>query len=325
MLKMSKMLGLLWGLILFFAAQNSGAENDPAKIMSFEACNECHNHKPNVAAWMQSTHFKTFQDMPRSDKAKEISTKLGIKRIRNEALCQTCHFTVQEVKGEPRAITGISCESCHGAAKDWVEVHSAEGVDHEKRMADAEAKGMLRPSRVYQVAQNCFQCHTVPEENLVNTGGHAVGSDFELVAWSQGEVRHNLLYTEGKENKEASPELKRVLYVTGRLLDLEFSLRALAKATADGVYAQAMAARVTNAKTKLGEIKAKSPIPDVDAALKAVAGAELKPANAAALTAAADQVSASGKKFAENDGSKLAAIDALVPGKDAYKGAVFTP
>ena len=263
--------------------------------------------------------------MRKGKKAKKISTKGGIKRTHNEPLCQPCHFTVQEVKGEPRAITGISCESCHGAAKDWVEVHSAEGVDHEKRMADAEAKGMLRPSRVYQVAQNCFQCHTVPEENLVNTGGHAVGSDFELVAWSQGEVRHNLLYTEGKENKEASPELKRVLYVTGRLLDLEFSLRALAKATADGVYAQAMAARVTNAKTKLGEIKAKSPIPDVDAALKAVAGAELKPANAAALTAAADQVSASGKKFAENDGSKLAAIDALVPGKDAYKGAVFTP
>ena len=53
---------------------------------------------------------------------------------------------------------------------------------------------MLRPSQLYEVMANCYQCHTVPHEDLVNRGLHSTGNgNFELVEWSQGSIRHNFL------------------------------------------------------------------------------------------------------------------------------------
>ena len=45
----------------------------------------------------------------------------------------------------------------------------------------------------------------VPEERLVNVGGHTAGSAFELVSWSQGEVRHNLQKSAGKDGVITMP------------------------------------------------------------------------------------------------------------------------
>lgn len=64
---------------------------------------------------------------------------------------------------------------------------------------------MRNPSNLDLVAQSCLNCHTAPNEELVNKGGHNVGTlDFELVAWSQGKVRHNFVRSEGKTN-DGSP------------------------------------------------------------------------------------------------------------------------
>src|SRR5206468_4857753 len=106
---------------------------------------------------------------------------------------------------------GISCESCHGAAADWNLAHS--NKDDPDRLKKAEKLGMIRPTNFYRVAANCFQCHTVPEEKLVNVGGHKAGSEIELVTWTQGEVRHNLQRSNGKKNEEAPPERRRMLYI----------------------------------------------------------------------------------------------------------------
>ena len=60
---------------------------------------------------------------------------------------------------------------------------------------------MNNPHNIYLIARQCYDCHTVPNERLVNVGGHLAGSqDFELVAWSQGMVRHNFLRTGGTTN-----------------------------------------------------------------------------------------------------------------------------
>ena len=64
---------------------------------------------------------------------------------------------------------------------------------------------MRNPVNVYLLAQSCYRCHTVPDERLVNVGGHHAGSlDFELVSWSQGTVRHNFVRTDGKVNAEVT-------------------------------------------------------------------------------------------------------------------------
>ena len=92
---------------------------------------------------------------------------------------------------------------------------------------------MIRPHSLYQLAKNCYSCHVVPQEGLVNKGGHKPGSSFDLVSWSQGEVRHNTWYSKGKENVAADAARKRMLYLVGLGVELETGLRAIGKATAE--------------------------------------------------------------------------------------------
>ena len=325
---------LITGALTLAAVSQSGSAQelrlDPAAVVGPDACGEC--HKTSVAAWSLTHHATTFKDLPRSDEAKEITGNLGIKRIKAESDCLTCHFTSGMDGDRVKPIAGISCESCHGAGRDWIKVHSdyggkdvtreSETAEHrDQRIADSAAAGMIRPERLYDVAANCYGCHTVPNERLVNDGGHAAGSRFELVAWSQGEVRHNVWYT--KENDEASAERRRMMYVIGRALDLEFGLRGVALATVKGEYAVAMAKRAKAASQRLQQIADALSIAEVDEMLAAAGQAKLKLNNEAALTEAADTVAAAARRFAEShDGSAFAAIDSLIPGSDKYKGSV---
>lgn len=302
---------------------------DPAKVVGPDACGEC--HKASVASWKNTHHFSTFKDLPRKKEARDIAKAMGLKRIKAGSDCLTCHFTSAMEDGEPKPIAGIACESCHGAGKDWINVHSdygGKGVTAEtedpahkaERYAKSEAAGMIRPKDLYAVAQNCYSCHTVPNEKLVNTGGHAAGSDFELVAWSQGEVRHNVWYT--KENEEASTQRKRMMFIVGKALDLEFALRGVAKATQKANYAVAMAKRADRARKVMAELTKIVDAPEVKEMAELGAQAELKLNNEAQLTDLANKVQAVAKKFAANhDGSAFGALDKFLPGPDKYKGS----
>jgi len=308
------------------------AQPDPAKVAGPEQCAEC--HKSEVEAWKTTHHHLSVNTMHSGPKAKEIAEKLGIRRLKNEAICLNCHYTSKVEDDRPKVIAGTSCESCHGAALGWVKVHNdfggagakkeSEAPAHKiERFSKAEAAGMIRPQDTYAVAGNCFGCHTVPEEKLVNAG-HPAGSDFELVAWSQGEVRHNF-QADQKVNADRSAAHKRKLFVVGRMLDLEYSLRAAAKATQDGAFAAAMNKRVTTALQNLETVAKAASLPEVKAIIVQVNPAELKINNAPALTATADKVAALAKSFAKaHDGSQLSAVDSLLPGADKIKGKTFT-
>lgn len=302
---------------------------DPQKVKGPDACGEC--HKSSIGAWKLSKHATSFKKLPRSKKAKAIAKKMGIKRIKAKSSCLTCHFTSAVPKKRVKAIASITCESCHGAGKDWIKQHSdyggkgvkkeTETADHKiKRYADSEAAGMIRPGQLYEVANNCYQCHTVPNEKLVNVGGHPAGSAFELVSWSQGEVRHNVWYS--KSNTEASENRKRLMYVVGKALDLEHAMRGLAKATAKGAYADAMVKRANSAKADISKIAGASKSAELSSIMGA-AGVDLKLGNAAALIAAADKVKAAAMKISDRGkGMEFASVDAMIPGSDKYKGTV---
>jgi len=301
---------------------------DPAKVMGPDACGEC--HKSSVESWKGSHHFSTFKTLPRQKEAREIADKMGIKRIKADSACLTCHFTSAMVKTKVKPIAGITCESCHGAGRDWIKVHSdfgGNGVKAEneapahkaERYAKSEAAGMIRPGNLYGVAQNCYSCHTVPDEKLVNTGGHTAGSKFELVAWTQGEVRHNVWYS--KDNNVASVERQRMMYLVGRALDLEYSLRGVAKATTKADYAIKMAKRTKKARKRIKAIAKLVDAPELMAMYKAAKGVKLKLNNEAALTAAADAVAAQAMALAKNyDGSKFGGLDKYLPKASKYKG-----
>ena len=313
---------------LFFVTITTAGSAD--NIVGANACGEC--HVSEFEAWKNTHHFKTFSELHRRPKAKEIKEKLGLKRIKSESDCLQCHYTSQNVEEKLRVVSGISCESCHGPAKNWIDVHNdfggpditreTETPEHrEARLAKVATAGMIRPDEIYKLASNCFQCHTVPNERLVNIGGHKAGSRFELVSWLQGEVRHNYVNSEDKSNREDPPERLRLLYVTGRILDLEYSMRGVAKATKKEKYAVTMAKRTKRAIAQLDKINELKPIPEIGQMISVAKDQKLKLNNHDALSAAADKIASLAAAFLEsNKNSSLEALDPLLPPSDNYKG-----
>ena len=181
---------------------------------------------------------------------------------------------------------------------------------------------MIRPSSLYQLAKNCYSCHVVPQEDLVNKGGHPAGSAFELVSWSQGEVRHNTWHNKGKENLQANAARKRMLYLIGLGVELETGIRAVSRATARKLYAFEMAKRVDRARKQLAAAAKAAPnVPEIAKMVEYAYSAGLKLNNEPFLTAAADGVSKLLASITEKyDGSTMAGLDSLIPGPDKFKG-----
>lgn len=312
----------------------SAGAAEPGKVMGANACAEC--HKQEVEAWKGTHHFKTFRDLPRNVKAGEIAQRMGVRRVKSERLCLSCHFTVQQSGETAEAVSGISCESCHSAAKDWIKVHSGfsgktvhteSKAEAEARWRLAEAKGMIRPRAIYGLAKACYGCHAVTQEDLVNRGGHRAGSLFELVSWSQGEVRHNTWTSKGKENVPAGAARRRLLYLAGLSVELETALRGLAKATQRKVYAFEMAARADRARKALATAaKAVPAVPEIGRMVALAYGVKLKLQNEQALSEAAESVANEARSvLMKTDGSTLGGLDGLIPGPDKVKGEARKP
>lgn len=302
---------------------------DPGKVLGADSCTKCHANE--VEAWKQTPHYATFDALHRTPEAKQIADKLGLPSVKRNDECIKCHFSHQLVDGRVRIVGGVTCESCHGAARDWIETHADYGPGvtretespegREARFERAIAAGMNNPTNLYLVARQCLACHSAPNERLVNVGGHNAGSrDFELVAWSQGMVRHNFLRTGGTANGESSRERLRLMFVVSVMADLEASLRATAAATEKAAFGVNAAQRAAMQKKRLYAVSKVVDNEHVRAAVDAALGVRLKLNNREALIAAADAVGQSAYKLAAtSDGSELAAIDPLVPPPDAYR------
>jgi hypothetical protein len=316
---------------MFVLGAYSAVASDPGKVVGPNACAEC--HKQEVEAWKLSHHFTTFRNLPRDSEAKKIADRMGVRRIKSESLCSNCHYTVEKKDDNEEAIAGISCESCHGAGKDWIKIHSSYSgkkaetetkAEKDQRWQLAESKGMIRVRAIYQLAKTCYGCHVVPKEDLVNKGGHLAGSAFELVSWSQGEVLHNTWYSKGKENVPAHATRKRMLYLVGLGVELETSLRAVGKATVRKPYAFFMAQRVDRARRQLAIAANALPnVPEIAKMVELSHSAALKLNNERSLTTAADEVSKLLVSVTEKyDGSTMTGLDTLIPRPDQYKGKV---
>lgn len=319
-----RLLCMAAGLFAVMALSSEVGAN--ADVLGAAKCTEC--HKTSGTVWEGTHHFSTFRDITRSDKAKEIAKNMGFRRIKSGSLCLTCHFTLVEEEGEPKPVSGISCESCHGGGKDYLKIHSEysgkkkedESAEEAKvRWETAESAGMIRPRATYEWATNCYGCHIVPDEKLVNDGGHPAGSKFELVAWSQGEIRHNLWYT--KTNDLAGDDRKRLLYVVGQAIELEASLRAVARATVKATYAVKMAKRAAAVHKRFHRIAGAIDLPEVGEIAALADSAKLKLNNGDQLLPIADGIQAQTRSIVEKyDGSQMAGVDDLLPAEADYKG-----
>lgn len=305
------------------------AKLDPEKVVGSEACIKCHDSAYHV--WQNTPHCQTFETLHRNPNAQTICRQLGVRSIKRGDVCIKCHYTEQWIQGRPKAVSGVSCESCHGAARDWIAIHNDYGgptitkeqetpAHRQQRVQESIRRGMRNPANLYLIARSCYNCHTVPNEQLVNQGGHQAGSlDFELVSWSQGMVRHNFLRGQG-QNVPSDKLRLRVMYLVGLMTDLEFSLRATAKATQVAKYGMVSARRAYETRKHLAQIQRKIHHEHLEAVLRQAYAIKLKSNNAEQLTAAADVISQAIYAFAEfEDGSRLVELESEVPSESVYK------
>ena len=327
----SRAVWLIAGTLLL--ATRGAAAVAPDKVMGPASCAEC--HPSEIEVWKKTVHFKSLYLAHRTPEAAKIVAQLGLQPMKTEPLCMECHYLAKEADGMKDIAAGITCESCHGAARGWVEGHGdyGKGVKKEaepaahrvERRAAAIAQGMITPDDLYGLGQNCYSCHVLLDEKMTNVGGHVPGSaGFSLLGWSQGEVRHNVLRNGGKENAEASLEVRRRLLAVGWILETEYSLRATAHATEKATFGVTYARRADAARKMLEKIQTLAPTPQLEAILVVVRPLALKLNNAAELSAAADKLTALGRAFSDQVTSEqLAGLDSLLPAPDTYKGTPF--
>ncbi len=318
-------------------------KRDP-NIMGYARCMEC--HKSEVAAWQHSTHSNTSARLA-DPKAMKFAAALGIANVQ-QSLCTNCHGTE---RGDAEvALIGygnVSCETCHSpsgpekSTKGWFSVHSlpADKLPAEKRIAYCDAAGMNRSADIYELAKNCYQCHTVMNEKLVDTAKHPAGKpEFDFLNWSQGEVRHNFQADQTKNAEAPTTWLKadpartakgrhRLMFIAGKIADLEVNVRKRATAGDwSGQYAQAASARIAAALDILGLVQEVAPTDDVAAVIKigeTVQGSD----DQETLTKAADAIGKWGVHFVatHKTGEKIAALDDILPDLFQPQGTPYQP
>ncbi len=312
-------------------------------------CANCHTQE--TAVWKETHHYSTFGIRHTDQRAKDILARLkeaGVKQNRRmkaakpDNMCLQCHYTTAMEGTRPKVKWGVTCESCHGPGKDWLTNHqpterkpdggvigmnesrtfeSPEG--RKARLDGAAAKGMIHSQMIYRIAKNCYSCHTVPNEQLVNAGTHRAGSDFDLVAWSQGEIRHNFVSSPGAPknptNAPVTKERLRQLYLVGALVDLEVSLCNLMGVKEKGdTFHRAMIGRVNRARAKVDAIVEKVGMPQLAAILASLPDPVTEDTM---IQAVPSELGAFARNVSEDTG--LAAIDDLIPKSSEYRGTVY--
>ena len=317
--------------------QAQRAPLDASHTVGAESCRDC--HKAIVESWERTQHATSFNTLANSEGARQIAKFIGMKpdQIATSASCVRCHFTQEKLASAVQTTAAVSCESCHGGAGQWIDIHNSKSLSRSERVAKASALGMNHSASVFATAKACFECHVVDDEQLVNKAGHpALSEGFELLSWYSGEVKHNyLVTTEGKPVKSNGHDpqpipapRKRMIFLTGKLLHLAHSLCAVGCSSDAPVDKAGKLVRLPNGKPtyavqhaqtvqrlikEMGELQSKLGIPEYGKALALVESNPLTTGHGKELAAAAMEIKGLAEQFSKaNDGSQFAALDSVL-------------
>jgi hypothetical protein len=115
-----------------------------------------------IATWQEPSsasgaHSRAFSVLA-SQRGRQIADTLGLGAATSASACLGCHSTyVPEARRGARFHTsdGVGCESCHGAAEGWLQVHYEKAASH---AANVRA-GLVPLERPQVRARVCLDCH----------------------------------------------------------------------------------------------------------------------------------------------------------------------
>jgi peptidoglycan hydrolase-like protein with peptidoglycan-binding domain len=253
-------------------ANVSAFVRNPGKVVGAGACQKCHGQEHIV--WEATKHSKSFATVHKTPEAKKFLASVGERRMRKSATCALCHYSV-DASNKSKAISGPSCESCHGSAENWIKVHNDYGAakikanetnaQRQARFSKATAQGMIWPHQLFDVASNCNSCHGLTNPLLTSEQisamldhGHPLNPNFELVTYSQGSVRHRFYPPNVKENQSMSAAEKSIMYLVGQAATYVNASHALLKSK-HAKYQVIQKTRISKARAILEAISGQVP------------------------------------------------------------------
>ncbi len=145
-------------------------------------CTDCHDHK-DEKEWSEKRdgdgkgkqHLNALNQLSDA-KADDYAKAIGLKDVYDaKGTCVKCHATI--VRGS--ADFGISCESCHGAGKDYLKPHQEKGA-YQASLALGLKDTVKKPDAW---VKDCVTCHVLgenPGDAALIKAGHSSGDQFDL-------------------------------------------------------------------------------------------------------------------------------------------------
>jgi len=182
------------------------------------------------STWVvQDKHARAFAVLT-NPVATRMGKILGIERPESAPKCLGCHAL--SVPEADRARTfdstdGVSCESCHGPASNWLGPHTTRGWTHERSIA-AGMRDLRDPARR---AENCLTCHLGSADKAVDHEMIAAGHPdlyFELASFTAAMPRHWREHT-GDDRTKEDPFADVRMLVAGQAVQLREQLQRVAR------------------------------------------------------------------------------------------------
>ena len=230
------------GLWLLLGASAFAQTPEPPKYTGPGSCASpsCHGgvqvrtetsvQQNEYSTWVvKDKHARAFAALT-SPVAVRMAKILGIEKAETAPKCLACHTL--NVPEADRARTfdstdGVSCESCHGPASNWLGPHTTRGWTHERSIA-AGMRELRDPARR---AENCLACHLGAADKGVDHEMIAAGHPdlyFELASFTAAMPRHWTEHAAGDRTKEDPLADVRMLIV-GQAVQLREQLQRVAR------------------------------------------------------------------------------------------------
>ena len=166
--------------------------------------------------YKRDNHAKAYRSLLTAE-ARAIASHLGIRAPENAPQCLQCHTTnvPKEAQGEKFTISdGVGCESCHGAAENWIKSHVEKGTDHARNVSQG-LRDIVPPAARVSL---CISCHSPTSDNGLTHRLYGAGHprvEFEIDSYESVMPRHWKQDDDYRERK--SPGTRTQTWLIGQI------------------------------------------------------------------------------------------------------------